>query len=753
MEKDYSKEIKRYLNELSLEEKASLCSGEDMWFTKKVDRLQIPRIMVADGPHGLRKQKDESEEVGLLESVPATCFPSGAALASSWDQELIGRVGEALGKEAKAEQVSVVLGPAVNIKRSPLCGRNFEYYSEDPFLSSRMAASFIKGVQGQGIGISIKHFAVNNQEHRRLVLNAEVDKRTLREIYLASFEYAVKEAKPWTIMSAYNKVNGTYASEHPYLLGEVLRKEWDYQGVVVTDWGANHDRVAGISVGEDLEMPGNGGINDRKIVEAVQDGRLTMDELDKVCSRLLELILKSTDLIDSSATVDLEENHRLAREAASQSMVLLKNEKGQLPLPENISILLVGAFADKPRFQGGGSSHIRPTCVSSAWEVMKQKGQIAYSQGFLMDRDEEDSLLEKDALEKAALFDRVVYFAGLPDRYESEGYDRTHMSLPPNQNSLLEKILEVNPRVTVVLSNGSPVEMPWLEKVPAVLEAYLGGQASGEALADILYGRVNPSGKLAETFPLRLEDNPSYLNFPGKRDHVNYAEGLFVGYRYYDARKCPVLFPFGHGLSYSRFELSDLTVRKDSILETEPLELSVKLSHCSGPAGRQVVQLYVEDVEASLIRPVRELKAFQKVELQAGESRELHFSLDRSAFAFFDTELDAWNVESGEFRIHLGFSSSDLPLCSTVEVVSLNERKPVFAMNTTLGELSGHPKGQRFQEQILEKLPFALVNSEGEKDLMMEAMLWDTPIRHAVMWSRGDLSEEEARKNIEELNR
>jgi len=753
MNNNYADDIKKYLSELTLEEKASLCSGQDMWFTKKVERLKIPRIMVADGPHGLRKQKDECEEVGLLESVPATCFPSGAALASSWDKKLIGRVGQALGREAKAEQVSVVLGPAVNIKRSPLCGRNFEYYSEDPCLSSRMAASFIKGIQQEGVGSSIKHFAANNQEHRRLVLNAEIDKRSLREIYLASFEYAIKESKPWTVMSAYNRVNGTYASEHPYLLGEVLRKEWDYQGVVLTDWGANNDRVAGIQVGEDLEMPGNGGINDKKIVQAVQEGLLSMDDLDKVCVRLLELILKGNHALDPEASVDLESNHHLAREAASQSMVLLKNDGQELPLSEKESVLLVGGFAEKPRFQGGGSSHIRPTKVSSAWDCMKFKGKAAYCQGFPMDSDKEDALLELEALEKAAGFDKVIFFAGLPDRYESEGYDREHMSLPPNQNALLKKIVSVNKHVTVVLSNGSPVEMPWLKKVPAVLEAYLGGQASGEAITDLLYGEVNPSGKLAETFPLRLEDNPSYLNFPGKGDRVHYAEGLYVGYRYYDACRKEVLFPFGHGLSYSRFELSGLSLNKHSIKESEILKVAVNLKNLEGPAGRQVVQLYIEDLESSVQRPLRELKAFEKVELQPGESREIQFELDRSAFAYFNTDLDAWHVESGEFRIHAGFSSTDLPLSATVEVKSEKIIKKALNLNTTIGELKDHPRGETFMNEILEKLPFALENSEGEKDLMMEAMLWDTPIRHAVMWSRGALSENYAMDMLEKLNR
>lgn len=750
------RDIKNIISQMTLEEKASLCSGLDFWHTKAVERLGIPSIMVTDGPHGLRKQAEDADHLGLNQSVPATCFPSGSALASSWNRELIEKVGVALGEECQAENVAVLLGPAANIKRSPLCGRNFEYFSEDPYLSSEIAASHIKGVQSQGVGTSLKHFAVNNQEHRRLSVDAVLDERTLREIYLASFEAAVKKSQPWTVMCAYNKINGEYCSEKEKLLTSILKDEWGHEGFVVSDWGAVNRRVEGLKAGLELEMPSSNGLGDSKIVEAVKKGTLSESILDDAVERLLNIIFKAVDNKKENAVYDKDVHHRLARETAGECMVLLKNKDNILPLRKNANIAVIGGFVKTPRYQGGGSSHINPSKLDNLLEEIRKLSAnpdgVSFAMGFEADSDNTDEKLLLEAKEVASKAETAVIFAGLPDRYESEGYDRKHMRIPENQIKLIEAVLEVQSNVVVVLSNGSPVEMPWADKVKGILEAYLGGQAAGGAMADILFGEVNPSGKLAETFPVKLSHNPSYVNFPGEGDRVEYKEGLFVGYRHYDKTEIEPLFPFGHGLSYTSFEYTGMTVDKKELKDNETVQVTVKVKNTGSLAGKEIVQLYVKDVESSVIRPIKELKGFEKIMLQPGEERTVSFILDKRAFAYYNTEIKDWHVESGDFEILVGASSKDIRLKETVHVKSTVVIKKKFTRNSTLGDIMVDPEGAKLAESIVKEM---FGNSSGDTEALgtdMAAMMKDFVLRSMVAFSGGKFSEEKMEALLNKLN-
>ncbi|MCM1989450.1 glycoside hydrolase family 3 C-terminal domain-containing protein [Oceanirhabdus seepicola] len=745
--------IQEILAQITLEEKASLCSGLDFWTTQPVERLGLPSIMVTDGPHGLRKQSGESDHLGLNASVPATCFPSGVGLASSWDRDLIEEVGVALGKEAHTENVAVLLGPAVNIKRSPLCGRNFEYFSEDPYLASQIAKHHILGVQSQGVGTSIKHFAANNQEFKRFSVDTLVDERTLREIYYASFETAIKEAKPWTVMCAYNKLNGTYCSEHYNLLTEVLRDDWGFEGLVVSDWGAVNDRVEGIKAGMDLEMPGNGGLNDKKIVEAVKNGELDEQDLDKVVTRVLRLVSRSIENADETATFDKEAHNDLARKVASECMVLLKNEEKILPLNKNQKVMVVGELAQKARYQGGGSSHINPTFLNNALEEIKKEADVAFALGYVLDEDAPNADLEVEAVKLALENDVVVVFAGLPDRYESEGYDREHMDMPANQIHLIETLNKANKNVVVVLSNGSPIEISWLDNIKAVLEGYLGGQAGGGAIADILYGKVNPSGKLAETFPVKLRHNPSAINFPGKEDKVEYHEGLFVGYRYYDAKDIEPLFPFGYGLSYTTFKYTDIKVDKEEFEDTEEVKVTVKVKNVGDTVGKEIIQLYVRDIEACVIRPEKELKEFTKVELQPGEEKEVEFIISKRAFAYYNVDIKDWYVETGEFEILVGGSSSELPLSITVKVNSTVEIKKIFTVNSTMGAIMEHPVGSAIAQQMIQGFIGEMdLSQDDSMGNMMENMMENITLRGLAALSGGAFTDEMIQGLLMQLN-
>ena len=738
-------DIKALVSQLTLEEKAGLCSGADFWHTKAVERLGIPASMVSDGPHGLRKQDEGGDHLGVNDSIEAVCFPAACATAASFDPALLRRMGEAIGDSCQHEGVSVVLGPAVNIKRSPLCGRNFEYFSEDPYLAGRMAAAFIHGVQSRNVGTSIKHFAANSQEHRRMSSSSQVDERTLREIYLPAFETSVKEEQPWTVMCSYNRLNGVYASEDPWLLTEVLRKEWGFEGYVMSDWGAVSDRVAGLAAGLDLEMPSSGGHNDRKIVEAVRAGLLDERLVDQAAERILNIVFRYAENAKPDTPWDKEAQHRLAAEIAADCMVLLKNEDRLLPLSREDEIAFIGEFAVKPRFQGGGSSHIHCFKTTSALEAAEGLN-IRYAQGFSAERDSasEEQIAEAVAAAKAAR--AAVIFAGLPDVYESEGYDRRHMRLPDCQNRLIEAVAAANPNTVVVLHNGAPVEMPWIGSVKAVLEAYLGGEAVGIAAVRVLFGELSPSGCLPESFPKKLADNPSYLFYGGEGNVTEYREGIFVGYRYYDRKETELLFPFGHGLSYTRFDFSSLRLSAARITDRDSLTASVTVTNTGERAGKAVVQLYVGDCESSVLRPLRELKGFEKVFLQPGESKDVSFTLDKRAFACWNTQIRDWHVESGDFRIEIGHSSRDIALSETVYVESTTALPRHYDENSIFMDILADPRAAAVIRPLLEGFRDAFMPSGEEQtaaareaitDEMNLAMLQYMPLR-ALLSFAGD---------------
>jgi len=654
-----------------------LCLGSDFWHTAQVERLGIPAIMVSDGPHGLRAQLEQGDHVGLLASAPATCFPTASALASSWNAELFRTVGVALGREAKKLGVSVVLGPGINMKRSPLCGRNFEYISEDPWLAGELATAMVEGTQSEGVGTSLKHYAANNQEDDRLRVSAEVDERTLREIYLPAFERVVKQAQPWTVMCAYNKLNGTYCSEHHWLLTEVLREEWGFEGLVVSDWGAVHDRVAAVRGGLDLEMPPNLGVSDAAIVEAVRNGSLEESVLDEAVNRVLRLVERSQPASAEGASLDPDDHHALARRAAHQSAVLLKNADHVLPLQpqQGSTVAVIGEFARTPRFQGAGSSQVNPTKVDVALEEFQSalagRADVRFAAGFGIGTTHNDEHLLREAVGLATEADHVLVFLGLPGEDESEGFDRTHINLPANQLVLLHALADVHDRLIVILANGGAVRVStWEDRVAAILECWLSGQAAGGAAVDLLLGVANPSGKLAETIPIRLQDNSSYLNFPGEEGTVNYGEGVFIGYRAYDKLVQPVSYPFGFGLSYTTFRIDDVNVSVAGSVADEDLAVTVTASvtNTGQRAGAEVVQVYVEDVEVSVARPLHELKGFMRVDLEPGETKQVSCQLDQRAFAFWSRRFQQWVVESGEFIIAVGSSSRDLVATEAITI-------------------------------------------------------------------------------------
>lgn len=665
------------IQKMTLEEKASLCSGHDYWHSEGVPSAGIPSVMLTDGPHGIRKRAEKTSEKShsILKGAPAICYPTASATACSWDADLLYKMGQALGDECLKERISVLLGPGVNIKRSPLCGRNFEYFSEDPVLAGEMAAAFINGVQSKGIGTSIKHYAVNNQETRRMTVNAVVDERTLRELYLAPFETAVKKAQPWTVMCAYNRLNGVYCAENKWLLTDVLRRDFGFEGIVVTDWGAENDRVEGLLAGQELEMPFSGGANDRKIAQAVRDGKISEGFLDQMVDRLIDLAKKSEKVL-GDYTYDAAAHHALAREIAGQCMVLLKNEGGLLPLKKNQRVALIGEMAKRPRYQGAGSSQINPTQLDCAYDTMLQEGiAVDYAPGYSTDRKNKisDDMLLSEAIAKAKGADVAVLFIGLTDEYETEGNDRKHMQLPPLHNRLVNEVSKVNPNVVVVLAGGAAFELPWADRVPAILHSHLCGQAGGSAAVDILFGDVNPCAKLAETYPMVLADVPSTNYFPGTAVSVEYREGIYVGYRYYDKANVGVRFPFGYGLSYTTFEYSDLALSAGSIKDTDTLTVSFQVKNTGGVDGAEIAQVYVADVDSTIYRAPKELKGFRKIFLKAGEEKTVSVTLDKRAFAYYNVALGDWHVESGEFKILVGASSRDIRLEGSVEVQSTVE--------------------------------------------------------------------------------
>lgn len=649
------------INKMTLEEKASLLSGGNFWNTKPVTRLGVPSIMLTDGPHGLRKQGGKADNLGLNASIPATCFPTAATLANSWDVDMLAEVGRTLAKECLKEQVSVILGPGLNIKRNPLCGRNFEYFSEDPYLTGKLAAAMIRGIEESGVSACPKHFAVNSQEHLRMSMDEIVDERAFRELYLEGFRYAVTEGKPATIMSSYNKVNGEHANENHHLLKEILVDEWGFDGVVVTDWGGNNDRVAGLIAGNHLEMPFSGGVTDVEVVEAVKAGIIPEGLVDERVDKLLSLIFFSAKIKERSTSVNYKEHHQKAVEFAKQSMVLLKNDENILPLKKNARVAVIGDFAKTPRYQGAGSSLIEPTQLDNAYDALARKelSIVGFAQGFKRFGGKSEALV-KEAIELAKNADIVLLFLGLDEGSEAEGVDRADMNLRSEQIHLVEQIRAVNEKIVVILSGGSPVELPFASDVKAILHGYLGGQGGGEAIASLLVGESVPSGKLAETYPLAYQDVPSHNYYPGKERTSEHRESIYIGYRYFDTAKKDVRYPFGHGLSYTTFEYSNLKVSGNTV--------TFRVKNTGTVTGAEIAQVYVSRVGGGVFRAAQELKGFQKQHLAAGESKTFQIELDEHAFAFYHVKEQRWIVEAGEYEIRVGASSRDIRLATQVPV-------------------------------------------------------------------------------------
>ncbi len=754
---------KELVAQMTLEEKASLLSGADFWHTRSVERLGVKGVMVSDGPHGLRKQDEQADHLGVNDSIKAVCMPAACASTASFDRNIVRKMGETIGNQCQHEQVAVNLGPAINIKRSPLCGRNFEYMSEDPYLAGEMAVSLIQGTQSKNIGVSVKHFAANDQEHRRMSSDSVVDERALREIYLPAFEAAAKRGKAWTFMCSYNKVNGEYASQNKWLLTDLLRGEWGYDGYVMSDWGAVSDRVKGVEAGLDLEMPGSNGVNDAEVVKAVREGRLDEKYVDICVERILRIHQRYLDNAKPETPWDMEADHALAGEMAADCMVLLKNEGGILPLKKGEKVAVIGEFAVKPRFQGGGSSHINSFKVTSLMEAIGKDPSVKYAQGYRILSDETDERLLEEALEIAETADKVVIVAGLPDSYESEGYDRKHMRIPPNQNALISRIAAVNPNTVVLLYNGSPVEMPWIGEVKGLIEGYLGGQNVGTANKAVLWGEVNPSARLPETMPVKLEDTPCYLSYGGEGNTAIYQEGIFVGYRYYTKKRMPVLFPFGYGLSYTTFEYSNLKLSAEKIADTDTLQVCVDVTNTGKVAGKEVVQLYVSDRESEVFRPVRELKGFDKVELQPGETKTVCFTLDKRSFAYWNTQIHDWYVESGIFDIQIAKNAEEVVLCAPVTVESTVELPMHFDENSIMMDIWKKPKAAAIVEQMTKAAMGELTGeteeqqqseaaSEAIGDEMGEAMMKYMPLRSLISFSGGKVTHELLAGLLQQMN-
>lgn len=648
------------IDQMTLEEKCGLLSGRDIWSTRPIERLGVPSMCCSDGPTGLRRQLGAADHLGLNASVPATCLPTAATMANSWDPELSEQVGALVGAEAVCQNVNVLLGPGLNIKRSPLCGRNFEYFSEDPYLSGKMAAAFVRGVQKNGIAACPKHFAVNSQELRRMASDSVVDERTLREIYLTGFEIAVKEGHPRTIMSSYNQVNGVYANENVHLLKDILVDDWGFEGAIITDWGGSNDHVEGVRVGSHLEMPGTGWDGPRLLCKAVQEGKLSEEVLDQRVDELLDVIY-STQTLNETESFDQEAHHKLAERAAEETVVLLKNQDNLLPLAAGTKVAIIGDFAKTPRYQGAGSSAVNPTRLDNAVDLVQETDLISvgYAQGYRRD-NQADTALHAQAVELAQHAEVVLLYMGLTEISESEGLDREHMRIPANQIDLLEAVSAVNPNVVVVMSAGSPVEMPWLNHCRALVHGYLGGQAGAGAVLHVITGAVNPSGHLAESYPFQLEHNPTAQYYPGAQRTSEYREGLYVGYRYYETAEKQVQFPFGYGLSYTSFAYSDLQVSHEKVRFT--------LSNTGSCAGAEVAQLYVGCRDGKVFRPVRELKGFRRVELEAGESKIVEIPLDDKAFRYFDVNTNSWQIEGAVYQLMIGANVQDIRLTGELNV-------------------------------------------------------------------------------------
>ncbi len=738
-------DIEAILKQMTLEEKASLCTGNGPWTTLPIERLGIPAMTVTDGPHGVRKTTNPNDLAA--KSLPATCFPTASSLACTWDRDLLVRMGEAMAEESITLGVDVLLGPSLNMKRSPLCGRNFEYFSEDPFLAGEMAASLVEGIQSKGVGTSLKHYALNNQETRRLSVSAQVDERALREVYLPAFETAVKRAKPWTVMCAYNKVSGTYCAESHLLLTEILKDEWGFEGLVMSDWGAVHDRVRSLAAGLDLEMPGPKPRHVEAVVEAVRSEALDEKLLDEAVRRNLRIIFKVAET-PKGGTFDLQAHHELARKIAGEGMVLLKND-GLLPLKGQERIAVIGRSAKEAYFQGGGASHINPTRVSIPYIALQTHAggaEFSYAEGYTHDGNISQPLID-EAVGAARQADVALVFIAPPPSHESEGYDRPNIALAPQQVALIKAVTAAQPNTVVVLNNGSPVEMgAWIESPVAVLEAWMMGQAGGEAIADVLFGQVNPSGKLAETFPCRLVDTPAYLDWPGENDVAVYGEGMFIGYRYYDGRKLAVQFPFGHGLSYTRFTYSNMRAKAEEFTDTDGLTVWVDVTNAGEAAGSEVVQLYVHDVQSGLKRPPKELKGFAKVELQPGETKTVTIPLDFRAFAYYHPVYHQWITEDGNFELLIGASSTDIRDQLSVKLHSSARLPCILDRDSSVTQWLEDPRGKKVIAPMFQSMMANFGSMLGgdcgsinEIGMDMLGFMWDMPLYNLLQWQEDTL--------------
>jgi len=739
-------DLEALIAQMTLEEKAALCTGASAWTTTPVERLGIPEMIVSDGPHGVRRVPD-IQSMGM-KSLPATCFPTASCLASTWDVDLIRQMGIALGEECIALNVDVLLGPGVNMKRSPLGGRNFEYFSEDPYLAGEMAASFINGVQSKGVGTSLKHYAVNNQEFQRFSISAEVDERTLHEIYLPAFEKAVKQGQPWTVMCSYNKVNGTFASEHHQLLTEILKYEWGFDGLIVSDWGAVRDRVAALQAGLDWEMPGPQDRRVKTVVQAVRSGELDEAILNESVRRILRIVFKAKET-PKMGTFDVDTHHELARKIAAEGIVLLKND-GLLPLKGQQHIAVIGRSAENAHFQGGGSSHINTTKVALPFKELQSRAEnaeLSYAEGYPADASFRQDLIDQ-AVTLAQSADVALLYIALPSFKESEGYDRQDLDLTEQQIELIKAVSKVQPKTIVVLNNGAPVAMrEWIDSVSAVLEGWMMGQAGGSAIADILFGRVNPSGKLGETFPLKLEDTPSHGNWPGSAGQVHYGEGLFIGYRYYDLKKIPVMFPFGHGLSYTTFEYSNARVSAKNFKDVDGVKVTVDVTNTGNLAGKEIVQVYVHDQKSGLIRPAKELKGFAKLELHPGENKSVSIQLDFRSFAYYHPGYKQWVTEDGDFDLLIGASSADIRSHLTVTLESTLSLPCLLDKESTMREWMADPRGKVVLDSYYQRIETEarkMFGGEGEDRYASEGamgmdimdMFNDMPLVSVLMFQK-----------------
>ena len=757
-EASMTKKINQLVSKMTLEEKALLTSGRDAWSTQPIERLDIPYIWMADGPHGLRRAPT-TYLWGYGDQAPATCFPTASALSASWDMELLEEVGAALGVESNALGVDLLLGPGINIKRSPLAGRNFEYFSEDPILSGKLGAAYINGVQSQGVGATAKHYVANNVETQRMWANSNLDERTLNEIYMTPFEIAVKEAQPWSVMACYNRVQGEYGTESVRLLTDKLKNEWGFKGFVVSDWDAVVDRVQGIRAGMHLEMPGKSArITNKMVVDAVKNNELDEQQLDAIVKDLLRVVFMGQNTEDKHGDQNIDQHHQLARKVAAEAITLLKNTEKLLPVStaKYKKIAVLGEFAVNPRYQGNGSSQVKPTKLDNFMDIVRDEYgegvEFVYSAGYSLANDDDLSLVDAAAT-VAADADLALVMAGLPLSYESEGIDRTHIDLPPSHNKLISAVAKAQPNTAVILTNGSAIAMPWVDEVSAILETWLGGQAGAGAIADAVFGKVNPSGKLAETFPVRLEDTPAYLNFPGEDGQVIYGERMFVGYRYYDMRNIEPLFPFGHGLSYTDFAYSDLKLSASEITDKDQLQVSLTVTNTGKVKGKEVIQLYVADTESTVQRPVKELKAFDKVELEPGQSIQVSFTLNERDFSYYNKVYDRWLAESGAFDILVGSSSRDIRLKGKLNLSNgqkLNYKMTEFSF---FSELWSNPQ---LKPLLIEFMPnwIKAMTPEGKpvEEAKIEDFLQQQPLIKFPYFTGGEVDAQKIKTFVERIN-